>query len=132
MKRQFTASTQHKEGENVTRRRGGIATSFMLLLTISRINAAARLDALLAILGVNKQSTASNLLFLSLTLSTRNAACRTRMGSSCACALDPGMMLALGKLSHGNRQCSKYVIIIRPASGDIYWTQGVYAPMLIR
>lgn len=24
------------------------------------------------------------------------------MGSSCACAVGPGMMLAVGKLSHGN------------------------------
>lgn len=36
-------------------------------------------------------------LSLSLTLSTRNSACGTRMGSSCAGALGPGMMLALGE-----------------------------------
>ena len=29
------------------------------------------------------------------------------MGSSCACAVDPGMMLALGKLSHGNLKKKK-------------------------
>lgn len=58
---------------------------------------------------VNMKSTASNLLCLSLslTLSTRNSACRTRMGSSCACAVGPGMMLAVGELSHGNAKKKK-------------------------
>lgn len=83
---------------------------------------------------VNMKSTASNLsrLSLSLTLSTRNSACRTRMGSSCACAVGPGMMLAVGELSHGNAKKKKKkplsvctMGVYKATSSDTYWPYSI-------
>ena len=130
MKRQLTDRQQHKEkkmwqgGEELSPQ-----TSSMFPLTISCSNTAAGsgLAAPCPLVVDRQVFRPQNLccLSLSLTLSTRNSACRTRMGSSCACAVDPGMMLALGKLSHGNvkkKKKKKPRWWEKATSSDIYWT----------
>lgn len=60
------------------------------------------------------------------------------MGSSCACAVDPGMMLALGKLSHGNvkkkspvggksRLLATSTGHVRSVGGGLYSTSRVFS-----